>query len=368
MIGQLLQSTGLRLAGVPVSLLLLLACAPATGAPPPGAGARAPAAGPEAVGDFYRGKTVTVVVGFAAGGGFDTTARLVARHLAKHMPGNPTVVVENMEGAGSLIATNHLYNVAKPDGLTIGVFNELQVLNQLTGAEGVQFDGRKFGWVGNAQRTTVACTVRADSPYTTAQDLSRRDLPPLVLGGTGPGADTHDFPKVLIGALGANIKLVLGYTGTGPIRLAVESREVEGMCWAYESVLATAQNWLETNFINVFIYQSRARDQRIEQRFPNARRAEDLTDDAGAKSLLRATTAPGAMAKPFAAPPGVPPDRLKALQDAFAATVKDPAFLAEAEQARLDIDPNPGPETQRIVNEILDLAPDLARRLGEIRK
>jgi tripartite-type tricarboxylate transporter receptor subunit TctC len=347
-----------------LALAILIGCGTRTGAPS-AAQSRGPA---QTVEDFYRGKTVTIIVGLAPGGGFDTVARLVARHMGNHIPGNPAVIVENMDGAGSLLAANHLYSVAKPDGLTAGVINELQMINQLTGTDGVQFDARKYGWIGSVQKDSVACTIRADSPYKTAQDLLRQDLPPLIVGATGPGTSTHDLPKTLIGSLGANMRVVSGYTGSAPIRLAVESREVDGLCWAYESVLSTAANWMDTGFANLIIYQAAEPDPRIEQRYPGVPRAEDLAPNEQAKRLIRAATAPTAMSKPFLTPPGVPADRLQALQKAFEATMKDPAFLAEAEQAKVEVDFNTGVETERIVKEILDLPPELATRLSEMRK
>jgi tripartite-type tricarboxylate transporter receptor subunit TctC len=234
--------------------------------------------------------------------------------------------------------------------------------------DGVQFDARKFGWLGSMVRAAVVCTIRADSPYQTAQDLLRKDLPPLVLGGTAPGADTDDFPKLLSSALGANLRIVSGYTGTSPIRLAVDSREVEGLCWGYTSVIATAGAWLDSNFINIPIYQFPEPDEKLVSRFPTAQRAEDLTTDPQAKALLRAGTAAATMQKPLAAPPGVPADRLKALQDAYWQTVTDPSFLADATQAKLDVDPNNGEKTRGIVESTLTLPPEIAARLEEIRK
>lgn len=355
------------------TLLALSACGPRTGAAPPAAaraatGRAAGEQGAQTAADFYRGKTMTIVVGYGAGGGFDSTARVLAKHLGSHIPGNPNIVVENMDGAGSLIAANHLYNVAKPDGLTIGTFNEQQVLNQTIGMDGVQFDARKFSWIGSALKNTTACTIRADSPYKKAEDFLRKDLPPLLLGGTAPGANTDDFPKLLAALFGTNLRLVSGYRGTADIRLATESREVDGMCWSWESLQATAKHWLDTDFITLPIYQAQERHPKLEERFPNARRAEDLVADEQTKKLIRAANAPGDISKPFVGPPGIPADRLKALQDAFTATMQDPAFLTDTEQARLEIDSNSGEKTAQIVNEILSLPPDLAKRLTEIRK
>jgi tripartite-type tricarboxylate transporter receptor subunit TctC len=325
----------------------------------------APRSEGESAADFYRGKTVTVVVGFAPGGGFDTISRHLANHMGKHIPGEPTLIVENMDGAGSLIAANHLYSVAKPDGLTFGVFNEAQIVNQAIGGEGIAFDARKFGWLGNVQKNSTGCTIRTDSPYNTAQDLTRRDLPPLVLGGTGPGAATDDFPKLLRNVLGANIRLVSGYAGTAPIRLAVESREVDGLCWAWDSVEGTARHWLESNFVKVPIYWGLDRDERIESRFPTALRTVDIATDDQSNRLVNAGMAGGAIAKGYVTPPGVPAARLRALQDAFNATMTDPGFVADMESARLEINASPAAKTEQIVNEIIGLTPELAKRLAE---
>lgn len=349
-------------------LATLVACAPRAAAPAQSSQPAAPAYDPRAVADFYRGKTVSIVVGFGPGGGFDTYGRLLAKHMGKHIPGEPNLIVENMDGAGSLIAANHLYNVARPDGLTIGVFNEQQFLNQATGVEGVQFDARKFGILGSVVKSSTACTIRADSPYNTAEDMRRRDLPPLIVGGTSVGANTDDMPKLLNATLGFNMRVVSGYAGTSAIRLATESGEVQGMCWSWDSVVSTARNWLETGFIKVLVYQAPERDPRIEDRFPGARRAEDLAPNEENKRIIRAGMATGALAKTFVAPPDTPPDRLKALQDAFSATMNDPEFLADTAQARLEPDPNSAAVSRQIIEEILSLPPDLSRRLADIRK
>jgi tripartite-type tricarboxylate transporter receptor subunit TctC len=348
--------------------LLVVACGPRTAAPGGGSGPTGRQAQVQDPAEFYRGKTVTVIVGYAPGGGYDTVARLVAKYLGGHMPGQPNVIVENMDGAGSLIAANHLFSVARPDGLTIGLFNEQQILNQATGVEGVQFDGRRFGWIGSALKNTPLCSIRSDSPYRTGNDLLRHDLPPLVLGGTGPGANTDDFPKLLTAMYGTNIKLVSGYRGTADIRLATETREVDGLCWSLEALEVGAPSWLETQFVIVPIYQASQADPALEARFPTARRAEDLAKSDDERQLIRAANAPGEVSRPFVAPPGVPAERLQALRAAFKATLEDPAFLADAQQARMTIAPTFGEDTARIVNQVLDLAPEQAKRLAEIRK
>ncbi len=353
----------------PVLLAALLfaatACASRT-ASSGGAPARQPSV--QSPAEFYAGKTVTIVVGYGPGGGFDQIARLLARHLPDHLAGSPAVVVQNMDGAGSLVAANYLYNVAKPDGLTFGTFNEQQVLNQATAAEGIQFDARKFSWIGSALGNTPVCSIRSDSPYKSAADLLRRDLPPLVVGGTAPGANTDDFPKLLNAVLGTNFKLVSGYRGSADIRLAIEAGEVDGICWSREALQSGAPEWIATGFISVPIYEAAQRDPALEAEFPGATRVEELTTDEAIRRLVRAANAPGDISKPFAGPPGIPADRLQALREAFKATMEDPAFLAEAERAHMTIVPTFGDRTEQIVKEILDLPPDLARRLAEIRR
>lgn len=356
------------LAYIALGLMLLTACGRA-GAPRAEAQPGAPAqADPQAMADYFRGKTITIIVGLGPGGGFDTIARVLAKHMGKHVPGNPNVVVENMEGAGSMLATNHLFNVVKPDGLTFGTFNELQVINQLSEVDGVQFDARRFSWIDSAQRAATTCTIRADSPYKTAQDLQRRDLPPLILGGTGPGAATDDYPKLMTALAGANIRLVSGYQGTAQIRLATESREVDGMCWSYDSVVSTAPRWLDDNFVIVPVYQARERNARILEKFPNAVRLEDIVQDPAAKRMIQIVGAPQEISKPFAAPPGVPANVLQTLRKAFVDTMNDPDHQADIAQARLEVIPRTGEEVEQIVNEVLNTDRATARRLADIRK
>lgn len=347
--------------------LLIAACGPRTGA-----AGTAPASSPEQeqqrIADFYRGKTVSIVTGFAPGGGFDTTARVLAKNMARHIPGEPNIIVENMPGAGSLTAANHLYNAAKADGLVIGLFNEAQVLNQVLGLEAVQFDARKFGWLGNVIKSTTTCTIRADTPYNRPEDLSRKDLPPLIVGGTGQGSVTDDGPKILNAALGTNFRVVSGYGGTSEIRLAVESGELQGLCWSYDSVVATARNWLDTGFIKIPIYFASERDARVEERHPGAVRADDLATDPQAKALIRAATGPNGIAKSFVTPPGVPRARFQALRNAFWATMNDPAFLADAEQAKFEVNANPGEKTEQAVNELLSMPPEVVAKLKETLK
>src|SRR5438270_4915938 len=180
----------------------------------------------------FAGKTVTIVVGYKPGGGYDATARLLARRLPDHLPGKPTVIVQNMPGGNSIIAANHMYNVAKGDGLTIGTFNRNLPIAQLTRVAGVKFDITKLAWIGSAANETTILAIRDDLPYKTFNDL-RKAMEPVVIGSTGPGANTYDFPLLLKDLLGVNLKIVSGYSSSADIMLAVERKEVDGRAGSY---------------------------------------------------------------------------------------------------------------------------------------
>ena len=207
---------------------------------------------------FYSRKTVSIIVGSGVGGGFDTTARLVARHIGRHIPGTPTVIVVNMPGGGGLVAANHLFNAAPKDGTVIGLFHEAQVMNQLTDGEGVQFDLLKFNWLGSSYDDPNVCLVRSDALVTTFPDVIGR-AKPIAIGGTGPGSNSHDAPRVLARATGANLRTVAGYSTTNDVRLGIERGEVHGMCLGWESVRSTSAQWLEDNYARVFVQNGTAR-------------------------------------------------------------------------------------------------------------
>jgi tripartite-type tricarboxylate transporter receptor subunit TctC len=202
--------------------------------------------------DFYRGKTIRIVVGYSAGGGFDTYSRAIARHLAKHIPGKPAVIVENMPGAAGLVAANSIYRAGRPDGLTIVNFQGTQVMGQILGREGVEFDARKFEWVGAPTRENAVCALTRASGITSAQQWASSPAP-VKLGSVAPGGATHDVPRVLQGALGLPIHLVRGYKGTAEIRLAAQSGEVSGGCWPWESLRPTWRQALDAGEATVVL-------------------------------------------------------------------------------------------------------------------
>lgn len=350
-----------------LAALVAGACAPGSGqatSPAPAAASPTPTADARAaVADFYRGQVVTIVVGFAPGGGFDTTARILARHLPKHIPGNPTVIVQNMEGAGSLVAANHLYNVAKPDGRTLGLFHETQVINQLTGKEGVQFDARKFAWLGGSFKTVVTCLLREDTPFRTWRDVVSSQKP-AIFGSTGPGSNTDETPKILRAATGANVRVIAGYKGSAEIRNAVERGEVDGMCLSWDSIRATAPDWAQGKVVRNLVQVGLAKSREL----PDVPLAEEFATSEEGKLLLRVLATPQQMAKSFAAPPGTPPERVEALRTAFAAAYKDPELLEDAKKSKIEIEPLTGEEVERVVNDLLKTPPDVAKKFLDALK
>ena len=316
------------------------------------------AAAPEA---FYRGKTVTIVVGSGAGGGFDTTARLVSRHIGRHIPGAPVVIVQNMPGGGGLVAANHIFNAASKDGTVIGLFHEAQMMNQLTGGEGVQFDLRAFNWLGSSYVDPNVCIVRSDAPVTTFAGMIGYSKP-IAVGGTGPGSNTYDAPRVLAAATGANLKAVAGYPTTNDVRVGVERGEIQGMCLGWESVQSASGEWLKDGYAKVFVQNGTTRHPDLK----DVPLALEFARDEDSKTLLRLVDAPGAMAKPFALPPGVDAGRVAVIRAALAATYKDPMFLQEAAAMNLEFQPKDADQIQAILNEVLATPPEMAAKYRQI--
>lgn len=332
-----------------VAALVASAC----GGTAPGTGQAAPTtAAPAATPDrFFEGKTIRVVVGLEAGGGFDAVARLLARHMGKHIPGNPTLVVENMPGAGSRVAANFLYKVAQPDGLTFGVFNEVQVLQQATGAADIEFDARKYSWLGSAFSAQIVCLARKDSGFTKIEDVLGTKQ--FIVGSTGLGSNTGDFPQILRTAIGANIKVVGGYQGTAGISRAVDSGEVHGGCWTWESMSVTQGQNIKDGTMIPLVQQG---DEKLKE-LPNVPLASDVAKTAEGKAMVKAITAPAVISKPFAAPPGVPEARLAVLREAFMKAWADPALKEEATKAKIDVNPKDHAGVLKVVNELLGYDP-----------
>ena len=290
--------------------------------------------------DFYKGKTIRIVVGFSAGGGFDTYARAIARHMAKHIPGEPAIVVENMTGAGSLIAANHVYKVAKPDGLTIGHFIGGLFLGQVLGQKGIEFDARKFEFIGAPITDHVVCAMTKASGMTSVEKWMASKTP-VKMGGIAPGTSTPDnATRIFKVALGLPIQLVTGYKGTADVRLAAESGEIAGGCWGWDSVSVTWRKALDSGDAVVVLQANR----KTHPDLPQVPQAIKLAkSDEGRKMIEVGVHSDSDIVRTYTLPPGTPKDRVQLLRKAFESTLKDPEFLAEAKKSRLNVDPV-GPE------------------------
>ncbi len=311
---------------------------------------------------FYEGKTVRIIVGFAAGGGYDTYARLLSRHLGRHIPGNPTLIVDNMPGAGSLIAANQLFKVAKPDGLTLAHFNGVLFLGQVLGQPGIEFDSRRFELIGAAVKEDVACAMTKASGITSLEKWMAATTP-VKLGGVAPGAAPDNTARILKAALGLPIQLVSGYRGTAEIRLAAEGGEVAGACWAWDSMKVTWRQALDAGDAVPVL-------QVVAKKFPdlpNVPLAITLAKTDEARQLIQVGIQyAGAFARPFALPPGTPRERVQVMRRAFQETLKDRALVAEAEKTKLTLDPVTGEELEKMVADVFTLDPTLAAKLKAI--
>jgi tripartite-type tricarboxylate transporter receptor subunit TctC len=302
------------------------------------------AAQAEPVADFYRGKTVNVLIGVGVGGEYDLQARLVARHIGKHIPGNPTVVPQNMTGAGGLKMANYLYSVAPQDGTSIGMIANSFPALQVVGLPGLHFDAAKFNWLGTIAPTVETMAVWHTTGIKTLDDVRRRET---IAGASGKGAITYTLPAMLNEVLGTRFKIVTGYTGGNQINLAMERGEVEARNNTWSSWKATKKNWLDEKKITIIVQAGpRAADL-------DAPSVEDLAKTAEERQLVELIVSGTQMGRPLATTPNVPADRVAALRAAFAATMKDPEFLAEAEKLNFEVNPVLGEAMQKSVAKIL---------------
>ena len=321
-----------------------------------------PALAQTSVEDFYRGKQLNLIVGYGSGGGYDIVARLVARHLSRYIPGNPSIVVQNMPGAGSMRAVNYLYSVAPRDGATFGLFGSDMPMIALIGTNpNAQLDPRRFTWLGSSSsfaNDAFILMVRPDAAAKSIAEARRPGGPPLVLAGTGEGARDSDVPKILRDALGLNVKQVLGYPSTPAIFLAVERGEVEGRTFDFSSVKATKPRWLEPGS-GFHVLLQFARSTRHPE-LPEVPTARELAPNDAARALIEFAEAPLlTMARPFAAPPGVPDDRARALRTAFLAAHRDARFLEEAGKLGVDISPLSAEDIVRGIELMSRASPDV---------
>jgi len=313
--------------------------------------------------NFYEGKTIRIIVGFSPGGGYDALARMLSRHMPKYIPGRPTIIVENMTGAGSLLAANHVYKVAKPDGLTFGHFNGGFAYSQVMGQPGVEFDMQKFVIVGAVARDESAIALTKSSGITSIEKWFAAKTP-VKMGTTGPGAfGTDNVLKVVKAALNLPIQIISGYKGTADMRLAAESGEIDGTTWGWDSMRGTWQKAIESGTVVIVL-------QTVPKPFPDLSQvplAIDLAKTAEAKQLIEyGIHYPSKITKTLALPPGTPSDRAQILQRALQETVKDAEFIVEADKAKIGLAPVTADDMRKTFEGIFKLDPGLLAKLKSI--
>jgi tripartite-type tricarboxylate transporter receptor subunit TctC len=318
----------------------------------------AAAVAPAAADDFYAGKSITLAIGFSAGGGYDLYGRALAHYLGVHIPGRPQVIVQNMPGAGSLKVANFLYNVAPKDGAVIGGFAPGIVAEPLLGhGEGAQFEATQFGWLGSMSQEVSVCALMASTGIATVDDMQKK---PMVIGASGGGAESDVFPTLLRNMFHWPIRIVTGYPGGTEITLAMQRREVDGRCgWSWTSLLARNKGMLLSHDINITLEIALAKDD--DPLLSGVPLIMDLTADPTLRAALKLIVSRQSIARPFAAPPGLPADRLALLRGAFGETMRDPDFLAEAGKLDLDVRPVNGGAVEALIKEIYASPPEAIR-------
>lgn len=328
--------------------------------------ATAPKVDTKAIEDFYTGKTMRIIVGSAAGGGYDAYARMVSRHLGRQIPGSPNIIVENMEGAGSLRAANHVYKAAAKDGTIVGHIQGGLFVQQILGQGGIEFDALKWKVLGIPAVERPLCVATAKSGLKTMSDVMNPGGKQYVVGGNAPGSATWDVSMRLKYALDLNLKMVDGYDGTAKIRLAMDSGEVDGICgWGYESVRATAWDRIESGEYVVITQVSEEPLQGLEKaplimQFPKTEEAKQL--------IRLGSIVPGKIIRPFLVAPEVPADRVQMLKQAFDAMWRDKEFLADAEKTKLEISPISGDEAEKAIRDLFAMPEDVKTKLQLINE
>jgi tripartite-type tricarboxylate transporter receptor subunit TctC len=313
---------------------------------------------------FYRGKIVRVVVGFPPGGGYDTYARLIARHMGRYINGNPTVVVDNMSGAGSMISANHIYRVAKPDGLTIGHFIGGLFLQQILGKPGIEFDARKFEYIGAPAQDNFIMGLHKNTGFTSLQQWLAAGTA-VKFGGAGFGAGTDDLTAVARDVMGLPIQLVAGYKGTADIRLAFNNGEILGITNSWQSTRSTWRNELDSGMLNILVQLSiKSHPELTKYPLPG----DLIKTEEGRKIFQAVAQVHGASVRPFVLPPNTPKERVQMLRKAFTDTLNDGDFVAEAKKGNIEINPVNGDELAKSVQSVLQLEPGLVTKLKDILK
>jgi tripartite-type tricarboxylate transporter receptor subunit TctC len=307
---------------------------------------------------FYEGKVLKIVVSFPPGGGYDRMARILARHLPQYVPGKPTVIVENMPGASGMIGANYMFNIAKPDGLTIGAINRVTPSAQLLKVEGVKFDMLKYSWIASMATETSVFVVRSDLPYKTFDDL-KKAKDPINIGATGPGDTTYNFPTLIKEFLGLNLKLTTGYVATRDILLATERKEVDGYASAYNSIKPHIARGLLRPLLRTKIPS---------QGIESLPAVDDLTANKMGKTILSMYSVSDRIGRPYVAPPGTPAEAMNILRDAFAKLPDDPELKKESEKLMMDVDYTPASECLKEIQFFLSQPPEIVNEFKKYIK
>jgi tripartite-type tricarboxylate transporter receptor subunit TctC len=312
--------------------------------------------------DFYKGKTVELYIGYSVGGGYDIYARLLARHIGKHIPGNPTVVPKNMAGAGSLRLATWLHRVAPKDGTAFGTIGRGIAFDPLLGGRKAEFKGTDFAWIGSANDEVSLCAAWGTSGITRFEDLYTREM---IVGGTGATADTDFFPKIVNGVLGTKMRVISGYPGGNDITLAMQRGEVQGRCgWSWSSIKTNHSSWVKDGTLKLLAQLSLQKHEDL----PNVPVIMEKVKDDEQRAILRLVFARQVMGRPYLAPPGVPAERVAALRKAFMDTMKDADLLAEAQKMKLEISPVSGEKVQELVAEIYRTPAEVVQKAREAAK
>jgi tripartite-type tricarboxylate transporter receptor subunit TctC len=311
---------------------------------------------------FYQGKQITMLIASGAGGGYDAYARTLARHLGRHIPGNPAIVPKNTPGAGGLIAANTLYNSTAPDGLTFAALTNGAAMDPLFGEKAARFDGQKFNWIGSIGKLENICVTWKGSPITRIEQAKTREITVSATGATGNSAI---MPKIVNQFLGTKFKVIGGYAEGAGQTLALERGEVDGICGlSYSTLKASRPDWFRDNKLNIILQigLEKLRD------LPDVPNAIDLVSDPDSRKVLELILIRQEMGRPFAAPPGTPADRMAVLRQAFADTLKDPVFLAEAAKLQLEIDPLTGPQIEGLLKTAYSAPKPIIARAATLAK
>ena len=340
-----MTGTAVRLAALGVAALVTLGVAPGLALPA----------------EPFAGKTVSVIVGFGPGGGYDMWGRLIARHIGRHLPGKPSVIAQNMPGAGSYVAASHIYNAAPKDGTVFGIIARDAALGPLSGAPGARFDATKLSWLGTPATETNICMA-----FHTAQVKSVKDLyeKQLIVGDTGPGTGTRQFPQVLSVILGMKFKIVSGFKSSADVFLAMERGEVDGFCESFDSVKSRRPDWIPTKKV-ALLFQGGAEPNAQIKDVPFLR---DLARNDEQRQIIDFLYLGQGIGRPFVAPPDLPPERLKMLRDAFSATLRDPDLAADVKKSGFELDPADGEHLAALIKKIYATPRPVIDKVSELIK